>query len=113
MISIHYGSYKLPSKDVASGTEPIERYPGSVMLKYYSMVISGIKIIEITYGTYDSVDNVVSWYRDYLRANNWQILMERTEDEGKSFSYTKESAVLQLTVSSKTYTEIEILYQGP
>ncbi|MEM0490192.1 MAG: hypothetical protein QXH73_03140 [Ignisphaera sp.] len=113
LISIHYGSYKLPSKDVESGTEPIERYPGSVMLKYHSMVISGIKIIEITYGTYDSVDNVVSWYRDYLRANNWQILMERTEDEGKSFSYTKESAVLQLTVSSKTYTEIEILYQGP
>jgi len=112
LISIHYGSYRLPSKDIASGIEPIQRYPGSVMLKYYSMVISGIKMITITYGTYDSVDNVASWYRDYLTANNWQILIEQSVDEGKSFSYTKEGAVLQLTISSKTYTEIEILYQG-
>ena len=112
LISIDYGSYRLPSKDIASGIEPIQRYPGSVMLKYYSMVISGIKMITITYGTYDSVDNVASWYRDYLTANNWQILIEQSVDEGKSFSYTKEGAVLQLTISSKTYTEIEILYQG-
>ncbi|MEM4465261.1 MAG: hypothetical protein QXJ95_06875 [Ignisphaera sp.] len=112
LISIHYGSYRLPSKDLVSGIEPIERYPGSIMLKYSSMVISGVKTITITYGTYDSVDSVASWYINYLTSNNWQIMMEQSVEEGKTFFCIKEGATLQLTISAKTYTEIEVLYQG-
>lgn len=77
LISIHYGSYKLPSKDLVTGEEPIERYPGIVMLTHSSTIVSGMKMITITYGTYDSVNDVVSGYRNYLTANGWQIMMER------------------------------------
>lgn len=111
LISIHYGSYKLPSKDIVTGEEPIERYPGSVMLKHSSMIVGGMKMITITYGTYNSVNDVASWYRDYLTANGWQIMVEQTVEEGKTLSCAKEGATLQLTISAKTYTEIE-LYQG-
>ncbi|MEM4767587.1 MAG: hypothetical protein QXN51_05830, partial [Ignisphaera sp.] len=72
----------------------------------------GVKTITITYGTYDSVDSVASWYINYLTSNNWQIMMEQSVEEGKTFFCIKEGATLQLTISAKTYTEIEVLYQG-
>ncbi|MEM2293977.1 MAG: hypothetical protein QXK93_08295 [Candidatus Bathyarchaeia archaeon] len=112
LISIHYGSYKLPSKDIVAGEEPIERYPGSVMLMHSSMIVGGIKIITITYGTYDSVNDVASWYRNYLTANGWQIMMEQTLGGGKTTSYVKEGATIKLVISANTYTEIEVSYQG-
>ncbi|MEM1539537.1 MAG: hypothetical protein QXW82_05270 [Candidatus Bathyarchaeia archaeon] len=112
LISIHYGSYKLPSKDIVIGEEPIERYPGSVMLKRSSMIVGGMKMITITYGTYDSVNDVASWYRNHLTANGWQIVMEQTVEGGKTISCVKEGATIELIISANAYTEIEISYQG-
>ncbi len=112
VISIHYGSYKLPSVDIVTGEEPIERYPGSVMLKHSSMIIGGMKMITITYGTYDSVNDIASWYRNSLTAKGWQIMMEQTVEGGKTFLCMKEGATIQLTISTETYTKIEVLYQA-
>lgn len=112
LISINYYSYKLPSNDIVTGEEPIGRYPGSVMLTHSLMIVSGVKMITITYGTYDSVNDVASWYRNYLTANGWQIMVEQTVEERKALSCIKEGSTLQLTISAETYTEIELLYQG-
>lgn len=112
LISIHYSSYKLPSKDIVTGEEPIGRYPDAVMIRHSSIIVGGIKTITITYGTYNSVNDVASWYRNYLTANGWQIMIEQTVEEGKTLSCAKERVTLQLTISAKTYTEIELLYQG-
>ncbi|MEM2767429.1 MAG: hypothetical protein QXQ47_03845, partial [Candidatus Bathyarchaeia archaeon] len=94
------------------GEEPIERYPGSVMLKRSSMIVGGMKMITITYGTYDSVNDVASWYRNHLTANGWQIVMEQTVEGGKTISCVKEGATIELIISANAYTEIEISYQG-
>ena len=112
LISIHYGSYKLPSVDIVTGEEPIERYPGSVMLTHSSMIVSGMKMITITYGTYGSVNDIASWYRSNLTANGWEIVMEQTVKDGKTLLCIKEGATIQLTISAETYTKIEVLYQG-
>lgn len=113
LISIHYGVYKLPSKDVVSGSEPVQRYPGSVMLSYSSMTYMGVKVVWITYGTHDSVDSVASWYNSYLTANGWQVMMSSVEGGAKSFTCVKGNAMISLNISPKTgYTEIEMSYQG-
>ncbi len=113
LISIHYGVYRLPSKDVASGSEPVQRYPGSVMLKYSSMTYMGLRILFITYGTHDSVDRVASWYEGYLKQNGWQIVTTSAEDGTRSITSLKENAMISVVISPKTgYTEIEVTYQG-
>lgn len=112
-ISVHYGLYKLPSKDVVSGSEPMQRYPGSIMLKYSSMSYMGVKIVSITYGTHDNVDRVASWYNSYLASNSWQVAMTSEADGAKSFTCAKGNAMISLTISPKAgYTEIEMTYQG-
>ncbi|MEM2312801.1 MAG: hypothetical protein QXK12_00430 [Candidatus Nezhaarchaeales archaeon] len=41
--SVHYGSYKPPSKDLVAGEEPIDTCPKSVMLRHSSITIGGVK----------------------------------------------------------------------
>ncbi|MFN3804938.1 MAG: hypothetical protein ACK4SY_07765 [Pyrobaculum sp.] len=112
-ISIHYGLYKLPTRDLASGEEPIERYPGSIMLRHSSTTYMGVKMIDITYATHDGVDKVASWYDSYLAANQWQVATSSVSDGAKTVTAFKKKAFISLTVSPKAgYTEINIVYQG-
>lgn len=112
-ISVHYGVYKLPSKDLARGSEPIQRYPGSVMLEHSSMTYMGVITVWIKYGTHDSVDNVASWYNSYLAQNGWQVMMTAEGEGAKSLTCVKGNAMISLTISPKAgYTEIGMTHQG-
>lgn len=111
-ISVHYGSYELPSSDIASGEEPISRYPGSVMLKHSSMVVGGVKVISINYGTYDDAAAVASWYKDYLKNSGWTFASEQREADKYILFFYKGNAAIQLTITAKAYTDIEVLYQS-
>lgn len=111
-ISIHYGSYKLPSSDVVKGEEPIPRYPASVMLEHTSMTMGGGKTITIKYGSNDSPDKIMNWYVSELQKEGWQIMSQGKRGEILSLVAFKESASVQIEVSKNGYTEINVMYTG-
>jgi len=61
----------LPIIDQATGTEPLTRYPESIMLIYATSVTDEVNITSITYGTTDSVDMVANWYETQLEGAGW------------------------------------------
>lgn len=61
----------LPIIDQVTGTEPLTRYPGSVMLIYATSVTDEGNITAITYGTVDSVDMVANWHETQLEGAGW------------------------------------------
>lgn len=60
------GDGSLPEEDVASGEEPLARYPGSVMTSHSQFTTGEGTVTTIAYGTYDSVDEVENWYKQEL-----------------------------------------------
>ncbi len=99
----------LPSEDQDSGEELIDRYPGSIMLDYTMQNLSGQKHVNAEYGTYDSVDEVVEWYKEELGEPG----SERTENGKIEISYSnlegfEEDRYGLLFISPGIYTHIEI-----
>ncbi len=110
-ISIEYGSYKLPSSDQVSGKEPIERYPGAVMLDHASTNIGGGEMITITYGSNDEPNTIFNWYINELQKSGWQIMSKSTYGSTLSISAFKEGNTAMVEISKDAYTQIEVTYQ--
>jgi len=97
----------LPEEDETDGEEPLERYPGSVMLSHRSMTAQEASITEIEYGTMNSVDEVVGWYEESLG----QTTTKESDVEQTSLGYLfGEDEWVEITVSANDWTTIEVEY---
>lgn len=103
----------LPSIDQARGTEPLARYPGSVMLSHGTATFVDGTMVEIGYGTMDSIDTVVNWYKTTALAG-WTQEMEWTEgiEGGKmtTLKYVKGAKRANITVSWDQFTIINLMH---
>ena len=105
----------LPLTDQASTTEPVTRYPGSVMLYQSTMVLPEEGDYRtITYGTTVSIDTVETWYRDMLENSGWEFAMEFSDQGTKSITYikedTQESVYIDISTLENEYTSIIVIY---
>ncbi|WP_457550378.1 hypothetical protein [Archaeoglobus sp.] len=111
-IRVEYTREVLPSHDVVQGKEPMERYPGSVMLEY-SKFEGGY---DITYGTYDEPKKVFDWYSDKLRKDGWKnvnVVAKATNNEEYTISADKENSFIQVEITKQhAYTEIHLIIFG-
>jgi hypothetical protein len=100
----------LPDNDQTSGDEPLDRYTGSIMLSYNSLVSETGSIIEITYGTIDDIDDIVDWYENKFG----QPTIKETDDTEIILSYEfaidVEYAIITITEDEDTYNIIEVEY---
>ena len=99
--------------DMASGTEPLTRYPGSSMGTHSEMIIPGqVPGYHIIYFTDDSVDEVETWYNNTMENAGYQAMGSYTQEDIKILNYNKEgeaSVMLSLT-SSEDGTSIYFIY---
>ncbi len=105
----------LPPSDQASGEEPVERYPESVMLSYYKDTSDPLEVeILIDYGTNDDASRVVSWYKNQMVKNGWKLESESSTDTDYSLSFSRGGEYLDIWVikpnEGATYTEIDLDY---
>lgn len=106
----------LPLTDITTGTEPIARYPGSIMVLHskFTSPEQG-SAIQISYATTASTDTVEAWYKDMLAGSGWELVMEYEEADTKSISYSKEDPQAMVTISLSSdagETGIGITYVG-
>lgn len=103
------GEVVLPTEDQISGEEPIDRYPGSVMLDYLQIQTDEQEFLEIEYGTEDSVADIVDWYEGTLGdasavledGDVTQVVYEEIEIQG-------EPKGLMIGISTDEYTTIDV-----
>ncbi|MFO8110244.1 MAG: hypothetical protein R6U17_06990 [Thermoplasmata archaeon] len=99
----------LPDEDQESGDEPVERYPDSIMLSHTQVTGGGQTYISITYGTMDSIDDVVNWYEGELGTPD----MKQTEGGVTSLYFDLDgegTEMLSVEISADDYTSIEVEY---
>lgn len=97
----------LPEEDQVSGDEPLPRYPGSVMLHHRQVTVSEGSKTEIEYGTNDSLDDVVDWYKEELGDPN----LEEAQQGKTTLGYLiEQNEVAEITVVEGDYTEISLEY---
>ncbi len=103
---------KPPEEDQASGDEPLERYPGAVMLSHSITQTTKGSLIEIEYGTTDSIDEVVDWYEGEL--DDRAVNKKKEESSGETtlnYLLDKTSTeYAEITISTEDYTIIEVEY---
>lgn len=90
----------LPLVDVTSGTEPVARYPGSIMLANMKTTYpegAGFSLL-ISYGTAASIDTVGTWYKDMLENAGWEFAGEVEVDGAPTISYLKEDTQESITI---------------
>lgn len=109
------GPEVLPLVDRARGEEPLSRYPRAVMLSHAKTLLpDNVVVIGIEYGTKDSVDAVVNWYRNMLVKAGWELVMETTEAGETSIAYSKDRNVVGILVRPPSedvaYTSIAVTY---
>lgn len=96
---------QLPSSDVASGEEPIERYPGSVMLSYYRDDTNPVKpVVDIDYGTKDSPEKVVQWYKTKLTSQGWKLEDQYSDEYSLSLYFTKKGGEIGIYIERPSDT---------
>ncbi len=102
----------LPGSDAVSADEPVERYPGSVLLEYekgegYPLAGSSLRL---TYGTDDRVSEVVEWYRKM----GWKVESESVSGEEAELALSKGPARMYVEVygpgEERSYTLIDVSY---
>ncbi len=107
---------ELPPSDQASGEEPVERYPGSVMLSYYKDTSNPLEMtISVDYGTKDSAEKVAEWYKRELQAKGWQLESESSDDTGIDLAFGRGKEFIDIYIikpyEGVSYTEIDIDYR--
>lgn len=108
-IDIDYRQKGLPSHDLVSGEEPMERYPGSVMLEYMTVTAGGVNTVQITYGTEDSGNSVFQWYVNKLKSEGWEVMTSTSE--GQYFvGGSKGSSYIQVEITEEAFTKISVTY---
>ncbi len=84
------------------------------MLKYSSTSYMGFRMINLTYGSLDNVNDVASWFNTYLVKKGWQVTMTAGERNARNLvAYRGNSMIVLKIFTQPGYTNIEIDYQGP
>ena len=114
-VDIDLDDYTLPSHDIVTGEDPIQRYPGSIMMEYQSNSQMGVKMAEVEYQTSDDLNTVVNWYKSHLPGMGFEINnQEQTDVSEVTITATKTSGSTQdqvtLDISKGTYTTIHLSY---
>jgi len=103
----------LPNYDMASGEEPLQRYPGSVMLVYTKQGDFPIDY-EITYGTNDAYDKVADWFKRTLQSQGWNITYQSGSSDSVELVFKKDDDEVTVWVDAPSegtaYTEITVSY---
>ena len=105
------GGEGLPIIDRTVGTEPVTRYPGSVMLSHLKMEFTDEETgLMIGYGTTDDVDTVANWYTTQLESDGWGKEMDISSEGTTMLVYMKGTENIKVDISPGEYTTIGILY---
>lgn len=103
----------LPSEDLISGDEPLNRYPGSIMLTYSKEGDFPVYYL-IEYGSEDSYEVVVNWWRSELTSQGWSVTSQSVSSTSAELSFEKDDDEVVIIVSapsnSKDYTSISVSY---
>jgi len=103
----------LPNHDMASGEEPIGRYPGSIMLSY-SKEGKFPTDYEIEYGTNDAYDKVGDWYKSTLQSQGWNVTSQSGSADTVELKFAKDDDEVTIYVGAPSagtaYTEITLAY---
>ncbi|CAB3289853.1 conserved exported protein of unknown function [Methanocaldococcus lauensis] len=105
----------LPNHDMISGEEPLQRYPGSVMLSYTKSKDGNFPIYyDITYGTKDDYDKVVNWFKKTLTSKGWNITYQSGSSDSVEMVFEKDDDEVTVSIAAPCegidYTEITIYY---
>jgi len=103
----------LPSHDMASGEEPLERYPGSIMLSYSKEGKFPIDY-DIEYGTNDAYDKVSDWFKNTLQSQGWNIKSQSGSSDTIELSFEKDDDEVTIYIGApgegRAYTSIDVSY---
>jgi hypothetical protein len=103
----------LPNHDMASGEEPLQRYPNSVMIEYTKEGKFPIDY-EITYGTNDEFNKVINWFKETMQSNGWEITYQSGSSDTEEMVFEKGDDEVTVWIGAPnedtTYTEITISY---
>ncbi len=105
-IEVSYAPNRLPESDLVEGEEPVERYPGAVMLEYTTVGMGGGRMVSITYGTYDEPAQVIGWYAERLQDAGFMV-MERSSSVLSAVKPDAGMAV-QVTAERDGYTQVRV-----
>lgn len=107
------GGSSLPQNDMASGEEPIKRYPGSVILSYEKRDDFPI-YYDIEYGTKDPFNKVGDWFKNTLTSQGWSIESQSGSADTIEIAFKKADDKVQIWIgapdSERPYTSIHIAY---
>lgn len=113
LISVEHVSYKAPEKDLASGEEPLQRYPNSKMVAYSITKFEGVKSVAITYATNDDYKTVANWFNTYLASAGWKnVVMTQEIDSITIHAVNSKGGIFISIVAHGTHSEIMLNYQG-
>lgn len=98
---------------MASGEEPLERYPGSIMLSYSKKGEFPI-YYDIEYGTNDAYDKVGNWFRSNLQSQGWNITYQSGSSDTIELHFEKGDDNVVIYIGAPTegrrYTVIHVAY---
>ncbi|MEM1981768.1 MAG: hypothetical protein QXF20_05665 [Candidatus Hadarchaeales archaeon] len=113
-IEVVFDCWRVPAGDLKQArSEPVQRYPGAVVIEYFDMVMAGMKNISISYVSSSGADTVFNWYLSSLPQQGWQILTYSPSERGLSASRGSETLTVNVSPNERQYTEIEVTYWGP
>lgn len=105
----------LPPSDLASGEEPLPRYPGSVMLAYEKIHRFPLAIM-IDYGTNAGMNEVANWYKAELGSRGWELKEERSYEGTIKLYFVKQREEVGVAIYAPTsevsYTTIYLTYES-
>ncbi|HID08664.1 TPA: hypothetical protein EYP13_00375, partial [Candidatus Micrarchaeota archaeon] len=97
---------------MASGEEPLERYPGSVMLSYSKDGEFPVSY-EIGYGTEDPHGKVAEWFKRTLKAKGWELTSQSGSSDTIHLVFRKDDDTVNIwtgTQPGAAYTVIDVSY---
>lgn len=113
VISSEEEGTSLPNHDMASGEEPIDRYPGSLMLSYSKEGKFPI-YYDIEYGTNDAYDKVGDWFKSALQSQGWTVTSQSGSTDTIELEFAKDDDEVTIYVGAPgagtAYTTIDVSY---
>lgn len=108
----------LPEHDLINRKDPIQRYPGSVIVNYKKEDNTNKDytiIYKIGYGVKDPYDKVADWYKNTLAKQGWKnITDDRNSDNTILTIFKKNDDIIKIYTAKpfagKLYTSINLIY---
>ncbi|MEM2865626.1 MAG: hypothetical protein QW098_00570 [Candidatus Hadarchaeales archaeon] len=112
-INVVFDCWRIPERDLKSGEEPVERYPGAVIIEYLQVVMQGGKTITINYVSKAGADNIFNWYLNSLPQQGWTIIAYSPSEWGISATKGYSTLTVEVSPNERQYAEIDVMYMGP